>query len=135
MSWNKATNKDASLALLLPTLLNLEKLDLNIDSEIDCVTRVMEGVARKEAPFDTRPAFENLTDVMQAMAELNYRMKPQHLAVPLQLPAIKAIFGDRINSEDNENEEWSLRDLTTASPTVRHLELRESKLIMAELMV
>ena len=93
----------------------------------------MEGAARKETPFDTRPAFEKLTDVMQTMAERNYGMKPQHLAVPLQLPAIKAIFGDRIYSEDNEDEEWGLRDLITASSTVQHLELRESKLNMADL--
>ena len=118
---------------MLPTLLNLEKLDLNINSEIDYVTRVMERAALKETPFDTRPAFEKLTDVMQTMAERNYRMKLQNIAVPLQLPPIKAIFGDRVNSENNEDEEWSLRDLTTGSSTVHHLKLRESKLDIVDL--
>ena len=127
VNWNGATNEDGFLASLLPTLINVEMLNLNLDKQIDYVQRVIERAAQKEAPFDTRPAFEKLTHILTTVDCDQWGMEPSFLALPLQLPAIKAVFGDRISSEDFD-EEWCLRDIPTASSTVQHIELWESRL-------
>lgn len=108
VSWNKITNEDAFLALLLLTLVKLEKMDINIDGQVHYVQRVTERAVQKEIQ-----AFQKVTHILRTIAYNQWGMHPSFIALPLQFTSIKTVFGDRIYSKDFD-EKRNLRNIATA---------------------
>ena len=125
LSW--ADHADAMIALLLPALPRLEKLDLQLMYDSMYFERMLKRAGLREKPFDKQPAFLALKDFMHTWYDEKYGMSPMYVAMFLRLPAIDRIFGHRIGSAD-EQEDQTLAMLDVGSSTVTHLEFKDCKL-------
>ena len=78
------------IALLLPSLLNLEKLDLDFELEIldPFIPAIMRRAAYRLRPFNIQPPFKALTVFIQPQ-----NMSVDTIASLLKLPAIQKISG------------------------------------------
>lgn len=118
---------DSTLALLLPTLLKVQKLDIRLRSGFSnyYLERMIGRAARRERPFGTRPPFEALTSFVHSHKAADIR-STSFLASLLQLPAIKEISGgfgvcDMWNYDSDE--EQDLAKLESASSPLISLNL------------
>ncbi|MCJ1352422.1 MAG: hypothetical protein MMC33_002406 [Icmadophila ericetorum] len=125
LSWTD--HADALVALLLPALIQLEKLDLQFLWIAKYFERMIQRVGLREKPFDKQRAFLSLQDFMHTWFDEKYGMTLEYVAMFLRFPAINRIFGHRIGSDREElNETLALLD--AGSSTVTHLELKDCKL-------
>ncbi|KAI9735169.1 MAG: hypothetical protein M1834_001757 [Cirrosporium novae-zelandiae] len=115
-------NDDAVLALLLPALPNLRRLDLMLSFPSKYYWRMLERAAKNEKPFDTNPAFPALTDIMNTDWDTKHGMSCDALARYLALPAVKSIYAHLVGDSGGSE----LATLPSASSRVTHLELREA---------
>lgn len=110
LSCTRKRRHDSSLALLLPTLLKVEKviLDLKTGHVTHYLERMMERAARKERPFDIgQPPFEALT-VFAFPQQFNKRKHSiNFLACLLKLPAIQEISGGFKSKLNNFNGQFA----------------------------
>ena len=136
----KTINKDALMALLLPTLPNLKTLHLTLGEDIMYFSRMMQRASRKEKPFDTTPAFEKLSDIVYVQNKRSTMFDDDHgdhdhehpcyTVMPLPLPAVTRIFGLRSGFQVGitNQEPWVLPLACGFSSQLSHLELRDSLL-------
>lgn len=117
------------IALLLPSLLNLEKLDLDFELETSTpfITRIMRKAAHRRRPFNIQPPFKALTVFIQ----------PRNIGVDTiaslqKLPAIQkisgSIWGRGITAKDND-----LAKLESFSSPLTSLHLSDEELSAAAL--
>jgi hypothetical protein len=147
---------DALLAILLPTMVRLEKLDMMIRLEYPYFDRMlMRGIA-KEKPFDRLPLFPALTDFMhvasyesedksQPQTSFGYQAMSSKYSMLFQnFPCIRAIYGHRVaeNHEDliEELMEELMEETTDGNPaspgmksSLTHLELKSSCILLRNL--
>ncbi|MCJ1385323.1 hypothetical protein MMC17_008445 [Xylographa soralifera] len=128
MSW--PDHADATLALLLPALTNLESLDLMITEGCTYFEKMMRRAGACEKPFDKEPAFLALADIMHTGYDEKYGLSVEYIGMFMRLPSIRRIFGYRIGSDDGFRDQIdeTLAGLGTASSTVSHIELKDCKL-------
>jgi hypothetical protein len=132
---------DALLAILLPTMVRLQELDLMIRSKYSYFDRmIMRGIAH-EKPFDEYPLFATLIDFMHSgpyePAELDqidapFRrqlMSPKYSVLFQNFPRVRSIFGHRVV----ENDDDFMEDTTDVYPAIigkssplTHLEFKHS---------
>lgn len=97
LSDTRECHHDSVLALLLPALLNVERvvLDLETGHDIYYLKGVIKLAVRKERLFDIRPLFEALTVFVCPQNQVNKKRKHSiNLLVSLlSLPAIREISG------------------------------------------
>lgn len=126
---------DAVLALLLPALVKLEKLDLILTDDLPYFERMIRRASRREKPFDKQPAFQLLKDFMHTYDDYIYGLDPRYISPVMLLPSIRAIYGYRVGSENEEEDDvmrTNLGSMRTPS-SLCHLELRGSRLNKADL--
>jgi hypothetical protein len=133
---------DALLALLLPTMVKLEKLDLMLGFITPYLDRMMLRAIAREKPFDTQPLFPGLTDFMHAeswaIPGLQYQaMNCRYLNYFLAWPSIRSIYGHALgnlarhgggNYPDALLRESYTRyrlTLSSISSSITHLELKK----------
>lgn len=126
VSWTDHT--DAILALVLPALINLERLDLFLECGIIYFKRIMRSAACRRKPFDTEPAFQNLKEFMHTWFDDENGMSAEYAAMFLRLPAISAVYGYHVGRDDDEEADRTLAALDTGSSTVTYIELKGSYL-------
>ncbi|MCJ1242619.1 hypothetical protein MMC14_010628 [Varicellaria rhodocarpa] len=97
------TSSDALIAIMLPLLNRLEKLDIMLKDNLEYFKRTLSRIGAKEKPFDTKSILTTLTDVMLTPHDLNdWRgMEPTFLGLFTHLPAIKAIYAYRVGLSGN----------------------------------
>lgn len=119
---------DLILALLLPTLPNLEKifLDLETDFQTPHLQRVLRRAARRERPSDTHPPFEALRVFMHSHDTHRVR-STSHIASLLTLPAIQRISGGFGNNKDCILDK-NLLELDSSSSSLTSLHLAAYRL-------
>lgn len=142
VSCTKSMNGDALMALVLPTLRNLKPLDLRLGDDIMYFSRMMQRASRKEKPFDTRPAFEKLADIMYMQnrrvwtscdaENLDDDEQPYFTAMAFPLPAVHRLFALKcgfqfgIGIQGHKIRGPLVFPLACGlSPQLSHLELRE----------
>lgn len=120
---------DAILALLLPVLVKLQTLELTLSFyDIDrYIERTIHRAARREKPFDNKPALGSLTNFMASSTSFKYGTSSDYIAASMPLPSIHAVYGHSIGTDPNNEVEIS-PEARTASSTLKHLELRDCKL-------
>lgn len=128
-------DESAILAILLPHLKKLCRLDLNgdwLDSD-DHLVSTMRKVSQGEKPFDKGDTFSALTDVLVAGNDDKYPTSPIMLGACLGLPSLRRIHA--LNMGQNEQEEATelLADLQEGGSSVEEIELRGSKLYSEDL--
>ncbi len=125
-------DEDAIMALLLPTLVKLEKLEHKRKFDCQYCTRMMKRAWQREKPFDENPAFQHLRDVVHIYADADkYGVDPNYLSLFTLLPAIRSVFGHFLGSDYSDEETPAVYEglrPTPASSSLSHLELRDCRL-------
>lgn len=96
LSW--VDHADSIVALLLPSLIRLQSLDLMLSTSPDYVKRMLRRVSRKERPFDQFSALNDLSDIMHSSYWWAYGIDLTFAATCLGLPSIRRLFGYCITS-------------------------------------
>ncbi len=124
------------IALLLPALVKLEKLDLVLpgkDLDLGYLEQMLERACWRKKPFDEKPAFQHLRDVILT---LNYsELSLKELSLVTLLPAIRAVVVHGLGISDGDFDDPfcnALRSMRTSS-SLSHLELRCCRLRNVEL--
>ena len=131
----EGSDEGAILSILLPKLTNLRQLDLahgwlGAGSHL---LHFLRKVAKREAPFDKRPAFANLTDVLIAGYDDKYPNAPDWFGAYLELPSIRRLHGYQLGNNEQGSVTATMADLGSGTSPVEELELRESKLYAEDL--
>ena len=129
------SHHDFILALLLPTLLKVEKLVVDVDDgsyrHIEYCSYYLEQMihraVRKERPFDVQQPFEALTVFIHSQEIFNSR-NMGFIASLLKLPAIQSISGGFLSTSDPDLDGLGVTDknlvkFDSASSTVTSLDL------------
>lgn len=118
---NDDWDPDVILALLLPVLLRLEKLDVFWDFYYYApYLKKMFQRADRERPFDIHPPFQALTAFHIQCTE----QTPDFFALLLKLPAIQVISGALANLDiEDLGEDKNLIELTSSSSPLTSLDL------------
>lgn len=127
---NRKCHLDLILALLLPTLPNLQKIVLDLDTYFQTphLQRVLRRAARREKPFDTHPPFEALR-VFKHSHNTHIVRTTSHIASLLTLPAIQRISGGFGNNKNCFlNEDKNLLQLDSSSSPLTSLNLAAYRL-------
>ncbi|OBT84756.1 hypothetical protein VE02_06316 [Pseudogymnoascus sp. 03VT05] len=131
VEWNKAVlsqnapNDDAILSLLLISLPNLRLLDLEITSlQLDFLARTFNRISYLQPPFNTKPTFTRLTDVMLTGIDDVYPAEYVLLGPCSRFPAMKRLCGHRLSAEDHHPQLSAL----AGAAIIETIELRSSKL-------
>ena len=131
IQWLSARGVEGAwLALLIPSLPNLKRLDLTRPACDDIYfTQMINRALSKEKPFETNPLFPALEIVVNNWSDFNYSTSPELLAKFLTLStSLCEFYGQRIvsltNAGDAPNE--LLAQLKPASLSLTRLELRQS---------
>ena len=114
---------DALFAIMLPSLIRLEILDILLADSLTYLTRTLTRIVYREKPFDTEPALTVLNTVMQNSG-LSIDQTPL-TALFSRLPAIKAIYASGVDSSGEYPIPKKLGDLQS---TATHIELKDCKL-------
>lgn len=108
LEWNRevlpryAPKDTAIFALLLISFPNLRLLDMEIGSfEDDFLERIFYRIAFSEPPFDVKPVFTQLTDIMIASYDDRYPSAYIFFDACCRLPAVKRIYGYRLGAEED----------------------------------
>ena len=146
-SHDHKSHHDFILALLLPTLLKVEKLVLDMQSSYDThyLEEIIRRAAYRETPFDVQPPFQALTALVLSDDCLILR-SPVLAASLLKLPAMQEIsggFGTLRNKRRSSTlmtaadrglpADESLTELDSSSSTVTSLSLAPYRLCPAQL--
>lgn len=130
-------DEDAYLSLLLPSLPNLERVDLLVP-ELPAVSTkyfskiIMDRIPSREQPFDIEPAFSLLRVMINNCNADKYGEPPDLISSFLKLPSLREYYCQQVGSDD-ENTNECLAQLRTASSSLTHLEVRESRFNTADL--
>ncbi|OAK96542.1 hypothetical protein IQ06DRAFT_255913 [Phaeosphaeriaceae sp. SRC1lsM3a] len=121
------TNEDAILAMLLASLPNLRRLDINFgcSEETDEFIWLFEKLCGQEAMTDRLKPVP--IDVMVRGDDDKYPHNPAHLATFFHLPNVRSIYAYKMGNEEAEQKEPFMR-LKPHTCTVEIIELRTSKL-------
>ena len=138
--WFNAVNRcndhqDALLAIMLPVLIRLEKLDLMmmIDS-LEYLERTLKRIVNKKRPFDTHPALTALTDIVHMGYHDRCGMRATYFSNFLRLPAIRAVYGHRVATGGKKPViERGLAYFRLTNSDLTHLEFRECRLHSVDL--
>jgi hypothetical protein len=134
---------DALLAILLPTMVRLEKLDLMLRSHYPYFHRMIKRAIGKEKPFDREPLFTALTEFMHAASWnerwpdnqfgevfLNHQLMTSQYSIMFQnFPRIRSIFAHRIGETPKLLGVGTRHDYTllvATSSSLTHFELKSS---------
>lgn len=124
---------DAIFALLLTSLPKLRRLDFEIDDyRVEYLESVFDRIASRKPPFDTKPVFAQLTDVM--LTDINDK-SPMHYVLfgaCCHFPAVRHLYGHRLGAEEYASQFRMFNSWCPASP-IETLELRDSKLHLDDL--
>lgn len=110
ISYNHTSYHDFILALLLPALLNVEKLvlDLKMTFATGYLEEMIPLAASRKRPFDIQPPFEALTIFVISHDKCSQRSTGL-LASLLKLPAIQQISGgftnNRFRGDDDDDDD------------------------------
>jgi hypothetical protein len=147
--WNVAQNQtDALLAILLPTMVRLEKLDLMLRQRYwQYFERMIRRGLAYEKPFDRQPLFTTLTDFMhmpswgvpstdgsygQRLSGRDWTLEPMNMNYSMMFqyfPRIRSIFAHCITGKhrsDIQDFDDVYLPLTRISSSLTHLELKNS---------
>ena len=136
-SHNHKSHYDFILALLLPALLKMEKLELDLDNDFDTyyLEQMMRRAACRKRPFHIQPRFEALT--VFANFPNKFSIGSTGLfALLLKLPAIREISGGfekKWDEEDGYEGDLSNTDLDSSSSPLITLDLAAYELRTADL--
>ena len=122
---------DALIALMLPRLLKLKKLDLMlVDGENGkgYLERILERAYFGEKPFDVQPAFPHLNEVFLTYYSDLGGVNPCCLELFGGLPAVRAIYGHRIGRTRDDALLATCWGNDAESSHVTHIELKDSRL-------
>ncbi len=121
-------DEDAYLCLLLPSLPNLERMDLFVpeNPEVSIFKIIMDRILSREKPFDLEPAFSSLRVIVNNCSADKYGEPPDLISSFLKLPSLQEYYCLRIGSGNRMINE-GLTQLKTASSSLTHLEVRECK--------
>ena len=123
-------NDDALLAIMLPTLVRLRKLDLKNMEGMNYFERTIARIGYGEKPFDIQPALSLLTDIVHTEHNAYHKdsaMSPKYIGLLLLLPAIQFIHAYLGRHYiDGDDSEIILATLPTSSSGLTHLELLDS---------
>jgi len=125
ISWKD--HADSILALILPALVKLEKLDIMLQDDSKYFARMIQRAGVPEKLFDTKPAFQHLREIMHTYHDDKYGMSVDYTAMFLHLPAIRGIYAHRVGSAHRSTNQ-SLATLAPPSSTLEHLEFKDCKL-------
>jgi len=92
----------AVLALLLPALPKLRRLHMtiNFSDDDEYLSPLFQRVATRQKPFDTHPAFTELTDIKIERQHEHYDCKrPETFLACCTLPAVERIYGRRMGTD------------------------------------
>jgi hypothetical protein len=133
---------DAILALLLPTMVRLEKLDIMLRSGYRYFDRMIRRAVAHEKPFDCQPLFPALTefmhlpswepDVVGGFNTLSWNFEPicsNYTILFQSFPRIRSIFGFCVGNNDQYPKEKISKNCpasTGMSSLLTHLELKSS---------
>ena len=122
-----SNDEDALLAIMLPTLVRLKKLDIITMEGMEYFERTMERVGRNRKPFDTQPTLIGLTDVVHH-GWSSWDISSSYLGLFLLLPAIQTLKADRLDAPDWEKGGGKVAKLMSrfSNLTLTHLELKDS---------
>jgi hypothetical protein len=131
-------DEDPIMALLLPTLVKLEKLEHKMRTfDFKYCTRMMKRAWQREKPFDENPAFQHLMDVVHIFGDADkYGVHPNYISLFTLLPVIRSVFGHFLGSDYFDEETLDVYEglrPTPASSSLSHLELRDCRLIKEDL--
>ncbi|OBT65336.1 hypothetical protein VE03_04626 [Pseudogymnoascus sp. 23342-1-I1] len=125
-----APNDAAIFPLLFISFPNLRRLDMEIcsfreEKEV-FLERTFNRIVFSEPPFDVKPVFTQLTDIMIIGNHDKYPTAYAFFAACCRLPAVKRLYGHRLGAEHD----WSqLSPIETgATCGIDTFELRDSKL-------
>jgi hypothetical protein len=125
--------QDVLLAILLPTMVRLEKLELTIRYEYEYFDRMITRAIAKKKPFDKQPLFPVLTEFMHVASGLlddqqpdyydwNHEpMSSQYNILFQNFPSIRSIYSHRVFDYGNEPIQ---NTFTSMSSSITHLELK-----------
>ncbi len=127
-----SSDENAYLCLLLPSLPNLERIDLFIPERPDKFTPyfakiMLDRIPSRKQPFDIEPAFSSLTVMIDNGGT---RMFDETLVlIPsfLRLPSLRELYCQKVDI-DHLGQMAGLSQLKTASSSLTHLEIRASSL-------
>ena len=124
-------NEDAVLALLLPALPKLQRVDLMMPHGAKYVERMFERAAQNIKPFDSWPSFPYLTQILDVWHDKHNGGSSHKLAKYFKLPAIDGVFMHRYGVGSAKDP--SFASLVSASSTVTHIELKQCQPLAQEL--
>ncbi len=124
---------DAVMALLLPSLVKLEVLDVELpEDDMYHFIQMFKKARRREKPFDTKPAFPHLRDFIHSfdVPPDDYGYSPRWLFLFMLLPAIRGAFGQRLSSKVPEmvGSVYDVFQPLSASSPLSHIELEDCNL-------
>ncbi|MCJ1470253.1 hypothetical protein MMC07_008898 [Pseudocyphellaria aurata] len=124
----------STLALILPLLLRVEKLDLGLQTEFgpSHVEWMIGRASRRDRPFDVQPPFTALTELALSH-QISHVQSPVFLASLLKLPAIEVISGGFGNYSNWGLEESNLTEIENFSSPLSSLDLTGHELSIEDL--
>jgi hypothetical protein len=124
------TNEDAIVALLILSLPNLRKLDMNFGfgnehEDFNSTFELLAGQLKLINGYTSPPL-----DVLVKGDDDKYPNKPIHIAVLLHMPNIRSLYGWKMGDHDGDlgEDEDPFARLEPRSVSVEYIELRQSKL-------
>ncbi|KAH6881318.1 hypothetical protein BKA58DRAFT_732 [Alternaria rosae] len=142
-----AKNEDAVMALLLPNLPKLRRLNINCDlyghdDFVSWLPKVIRGIAsRRDLSADNSPspskngqqgiqphAVSESIDILIAGGDDKYSSATNHVAVFFCLPNVRSIYGWKHGDSESHDENDVFPKLEPQSCPVEYLELRCAKL-------
>ncbi|KAL9079596.1 MAG: hypothetical protein Q9157_001533 [Trypethelium eluteriae] len=129
---SEQAHEDCILSLLLPTLTNLRSIDIEMPVQPVYVPRQLERIGRGEHPFDRKPTFSKLTDILIAHDDSKYGLYTSSIGCAFSLPAIQNIYLHRIGSSDGPDPAdeiaASLQNIADGSSTVISIDMHDCRL-------
>lgn len=118
---------DALIALLIQALINLERLEVPLAHAEVYYQRMMKGFSAIKHPFNTRPIYQSLKDIIYIW-DVEVEGISSSVLFPLfDLPSLRSILGFRIGCESREPVKTFHR-LKSGVSSLTYLELRECKI-------
>ncbi|MCJ1264681.1 hypothetical protein MMC22_004555 [Lobaria immixta] len=106
------SHHDFILSFLLPSMLNVEKLvlDVQVGAQSPFLKEAIRKAVARESLSDTHPPFEALTVFVQSPHNYEYARELDFIASLLRLPAIQEISGDFTKLEEAPERYYDLGD-------------------------
>ena len=122
-------DEDCILSLMLPTLTNLRSIDVEIQARYVYVARQLDRAGLGQHPFDKKPTFSILTDVMIASYNEGNGLDINAIVGAFTLPAIKNIYLHRVSSFVVHDNSYSrvasmLKNIKYGSSHVKSIDMR-----------